>query len=245
VRAYQRVLDQIEDRIGEGRLRAGDRLPGERELAEAMTVSRGSVREALRILESMGIVTSQVGRGPDSGSVVNGEPTEALSNLLRLHLLLSRFELDDLLEARIQLESFAATKVALQAPAADLSDLTCILDQMDDEELSPAAFNALDADFHVALVAAADNRLLRLFMHSLREVTQAEMARITSRITRWTPVASRLRDEHRKILESIGQGDGDGASRLIEAHIHDFYHTPWPQSARGGKKKNSVRTAPR
>src|SRR5699024_7347132 len=84
LRTHEHVLGQIAERILDGRLSVGDRLPSERELVSALEVSRTSVREALRILESMGIVEANVGSGRDAGSMICGQPTEALSNMLRL-----------------------------------------------------------------------------------------------------------------------------------------------------------------
>ena len=70
LRTHEHVLAQIAERILDGRLQVGDRLPSERELVGALGVSRGSVREALRILESMGIVEANVGSGRDAGMEV-------------------------------------------------------------------------------------------------------------------------------------------------------------------------------
>ena len=95
VRTHEHVLAQNSERILDGRLNVGDRLPSERDLVAAVGVSRSSVREALRVLEAMGIVEANAGSGSDSGSTVSGRATEALSNLLRLHMALSHFQLAD------------------------------------------------------------------------------------------------------------------------------------------------------
>jgi DNA-binding FadR family transcriptional regulator len=104
------VLSQIEQRIADGRLGPGDRLPGERELAERLGVSRAGVREALRVLEALGVLSSGVGSGPGAGSVVRSEGAEgadALANLLRLQLALARFTLGELAEVRTRLDLWA------------------------------------------------------------------------------------------------------------------------------------------
>ncbi|MDA0638314.1 GntR family transcriptional regulator, partial [Nonomuraea sp. MCN248] len=85
-RTFEDVLGELERRIAENGLTAGDRLPAERQLAEELGVSRSSVREAMRVLETLGVVTSQVGRGPDAGAVLVSRPGHALTDLLRLHL---------------------------------------------------------------------------------------------------------------------------------------------------------------
>ena len=98
------MLAAVDDQIVRGNLRSGDRLPGERALAELLGVSRPSVREALRVLERMGVVVAGVGSGNAAGSVIAGQPSEALSQLIRLHLTLANFSLDDVVRARSTLE---------------------------------------------------------------------------------------------------------------------------------------------
>src|SRR5688572_15508990 len=84
-RAFEEIFFQIENAILEGRLGVGDRLPPERELAEIFQVSRPSVREALRVLETLGVLSSRRGTGADSGSIVSAGGDNGLGNLLRLH----------------------------------------------------------------------------------------------------------------------------------------------------------------
>ena len=69
-RSYELVVDQIEEQILAGTLHVGDRLPGERDLAQHLQVSRAAVREAIRTLEAQGVVRSGVGSGKDAGTIV-------------------------------------------------------------------------------------------------------------------------------------------------------------------------------
>src|SRR5512135_147297 len=86
-RTYELVLDRVEEQIASGRLRAGDRLPAERELAAALGVSRVAVREAMRVLQAMGVITQGTGSGPDAGTTLTAAPGEALTRLIRMHVL--------------------------------------------------------------------------------------------------------------------------------------------------------------
>lgn len=72
-RAYQEVLDWLEKELRKGSIAIGDKLPGERALAEQFELSRASVREAIRILTSMGLVRTGTGSGPHSGAIVISE----------------------------------------------------------------------------------------------------------------------------------------------------------------------------
>lgn len=85
-RAYQEVLDWLEKELRKGSIAIGDKLPGERALAEQFELSRASVREAIRILTSMGLVRTGTGSGPHSGAIVISEPSAGLSWAIRMHL---------------------------------------------------------------------------------------------------------------------------------------------------------------
>ena len=222
-RTHLQVLRQVEDRILDGRLKSGDRLPAEREFAEMLGVSRGSIREALRVLESMGIVNSGAGRGPDSGCIISGTPTPALSHLLKMHLALAHFGLADLVETRVQLEMHAARQAAAQASEADVEHLSRLVQAMGNPDLPAQDFNALDTEFHVAIAEASRNKLLSVLMQSLRDAVQREMALASQTLSDWAPIARQLQLEHLEILQHIRAGDGTGASRLLDAHIRRFY----------------------
>src|SRR5690349_5405863 len=116
MRTHQLVLHWIEDRLSAGDLAVGGRLPAERALAEQLQVSRTSVREAIRILEAMGVVRSGVGSGPDAGTVVISDPAAALGSALRLHVATQHLPVADIVETRVLLESWAAAQARRDAP---------------------------------------------------------------------------------------------------------------------------------
>lgn len=92
-----------------GTLVVGDPLPSERELAAKLQVSRAGVREAIRVLESHGVLRSNVGSGRTAGTFIASMPSAALTRLLRLHVALSNFQLGDVVETRILLERASAS----------------------------------------------------------------------------------------------------------------------------------------
>ncbi len=107
-RTYELVLDRIEEQIASGRLHVGDRLPAERELAAALGVSRVAVREAIRVLQAMGLISQATGSGRDAGTILTSAPAEALTRLIRLHVLVASVNSKDLVRARITLERESA-----------------------------------------------------------------------------------------------------------------------------------------
>src|SRR5690349_13603875 len=108
MRTHQLVLHWIENELSAGRLAVGGRLPAERSLAEQLKVSRTSVREAIRVLEAMGVVRAGVGSGPEAGTVVISDPATALGSALRLHVATRHLPVADIVETRVLLESWAA-----------------------------------------------------------------------------------------------------------------------------------------
>ncbi|MBA4100912.1 MAG: GntR family transcriptional regulator, partial [Arthrobacter sp.] len=148
MRTHQLVLSWIEAELSEGRLAVGGRLPAERTLAEQLKVSRTSVREAIRILEAMGVVRAGVGSGPDAGTVVISDPTAALGSALRLHVATQHLPVADIVETRMLLESWAASRASPEAP--ELEEAGKLLDEMAVEGLDVDEFLALDVRFHLA-----------------------------------------------------------------------------------------------
>lgn len=221
MRTHQLVLSWIEAELSEGRLAVGGRLPAERTLAEQLKVSRTSVREAIRILEAMGVVRAGVGSGPDAGTVVISDPTAALGSALRLHVATQHLPVADIVETRMLLESWAASKASPQAP--ELEAAGSLLDEMAAEGLDVDEFLALDVRFHLALADAAGNAVVSAMMGSLRESIQRYAAQLTSNLPDWEATASRLKAEHCGILAAIRNGDGDRAAQLVAAHIEGYY----------------------
>ncbi|HEX9227633.1 MAG TPA: FCD domain-containing protein [Arthrobacter sp.] len=220
MRTHQLVLQWIEGQLSSGQLALGGRLPAERSLAEQLQVSRTSVREAIRVLEAMGVLRAGVGSGPDAGTVVIADPTAALSSALRLHVATSHLPVRDIVETRVLLESWAASRARPESPA--LAEASRLLEQMDGCA-ETEEFLALDVRFHLALADAAGNAVVSAMMGSLREAIQEYAGRLTGNLPDWDATATRLRAEHRGILAAITDHDGGRAARLVADHIEGYY----------------------
>ena len=223
MKTYELVLQQVEADLAAGRLRLGERLPGERGLAERLGVSRASVREAIRVLEAMGVVRTSVGSGPDAGAVIVADPSSALSSALRLHLATSHLPISDIVQTRVLLESWAAREAARRSGAGDLATAERLLDDMDDPGLTPERFHLLDAEFHVTLTALAGNVLIAAVMAALRESIHGYVMAAVPQLADWETTARRLRSEHRAVVAAVRAGDGGVAATLVSAHIAGFY----------------------
>ncbi|MEV5408548.1 FadR/GntR family transcriptional regulator [Thermopolyspora sp. NPDC052614] len=216
-RTFEEVLAQIERRIEADGLTPGDRLPGERQLAEQLQVSRASVREAMRVLETLGVVSSNVGRGADAGAVLTARPGGALTDLLRLHLRLSSVSMRDVIDARLMIERWSAEHAARHG--ADLRPMAEALELMERPGLTAEQFVEHDTAFHAAIVGASGNRLLMAVMQALRESVRRYAVDAVVALGD-TAV---LRRDHRRIHAAIEAGDAAEAGQAIADHLAHAY----------------------
>ena len=221
MKTHQLVLTWIETELSEGRLAVGGRLPAERSLAGQLQVSRTSVREAIRILEAMGVVRAGVGSGPEAGTVVISDPTAALGSALRLHVATQHLPVADIVETRVLLESWAVSHAKPGSP--ELAGAARLLEKMDADVVDVDEFLALDVRFHLALADAAGNAVVSAMMGSLRESITGYASRLTGNLPDWDATAARLRAEHHDILAAVRNHDGERAAKLVAAHIEGYY----------------------
>ena len=221
-RAWRVVLEKIETDLLDGRLEPGDRLPPERELAATLGVGRSSVREALRVLEVMGLIRTGTGSGPTSGAIIIATPRGGMSTLLRLQVAAQGFPLDDVVQTRLVLESAVVEALAAD-PSRSTIDAHVVLDAMDAADLTTAEFLALDAQLHLALAEASGNAVIAAMMGGLRTAIESYVQAGAAVLPDWDATAARLRREHRAILEAVDTGEAALARALIHDHITDYY----------------------
>lgn len=217
-RAFEDILDQLETALLTGQLSAGDRLPGERELAAAFGVSRASVREALRVLEALGLL--EVRRGVE-GVALKTAPGDVFADLLRLHLALGHYQPESIVQFRAILESWAAAEVAEAADEATFSELSSVVEEMTNPELDPVAFHALDVQFHSILIDACGNELAALALRGCRTVVRQAMLDGLA-AGEWSETLVQLQSEHRALFETIQRGESRAAARAMQEHIETW-----------------------
>ncbi|MFC6356485.1 FadR/GntR family transcriptional regulator [Luethyella okanaganae] len=220
-RAWQHVLAHIESALLDGTLRPGDHLPPERALATELDVGRSSVREAIRVLEVLGLVRTQTGSGPTAGAIITATPRGGMSALMRLQVAARGFPVADVVKTRLVLEAAVAAELAENPRSLD--DAVGLLDAMDDPALAPADFLALDARFHLALAEASGNQVVTATMAGLREAIESYVLAGVSSLADWAAVAQRLREEHRDIVSAIAARDAALSRSRIHDHISRYY----------------------
>ena len=220
-RAFEKILFQLEEAIFSQDLSAGDRLPPERELAARFQVSRASVREALRVLEALGLV--HVRRGADNGARLLERPTNALEPLFRFHFALHHVSLGNLVEFRIVIESWTAESAAALHLDEHLDKAAAAVTEMEAEDLDLPSFLSHDLQFHLAIARASGNPLAPLVLEGSRGAIEKAMLEGALRVADWPLVRRRLRREHRAILDAVLGGQGQAAARYMSRHIGRFY----------------------
>lgn len=221
-RAWRAVLEHIERDLLDGRLGPGDRLASERDLAADLGVGRSSVREALRVLEVMGLIRTATGSGPQSGAIVIATPSGGMSTLLRLQVAAQGFPLADVVQTRLVIEDAVVTALA-QSDDRDTTAVHRLLDVMDAHGLSPQEFLALDAQLHLALAEASGNSVIAAMMAGLRTAIESYVQAGAASVSDWDAMAVHLRAEHREIVAAIDAGDAATAGALVRRHITGYY----------------------
>jgi GntR family transcriptional regulator, transcriptional repressor for pyruvate dehydrogenase complex len=217
MRPVDQVRLSIVQAIATGQLRPGDRLPPEVEQARGFRVSRAAVREALRSLGEMGLVTTVRGRG--GGSFVNSVDAEPiarnLGEAMDVLLHLDAINVAELLEARRALEGVCVRLAAERRSAAHVRDIAGVLDAARDPELSTAAWLTLDVRFHRAVATSAENRVLMVPLWALHAIVQPRL----NEAIRPLIVREDINAEHGAILDAIRDRDAGAAAAAIERHI--------------------------
>lgn len=212
-RLYEGIVRQVQDLIGTRHLAPGSRLPGERELAEALSVSRASVREALRVLHYIGVVDVR----PGEGTFVATTPPTPLDPSM-YGLLSERTALLDLVEARRILEDGIVHVAARRATRDDLEALEEALTHREAELDSGKHDVAGDLQFHALLAEATGNMMLVSAMRHLNEMWLQAREK-TGRRAATPRKALRF---HRQILTAVRRRQPAAARRALRRHLEDM-----------------------
>lgn len=215
-RFTDRILAQLKEYILSHRIQRGERLPSESDLAEIFSVSRGTIREALHILEHDGIV--QIKKGPGGGIFLSDGNLLQLIDSIFFTLRWEQVSFPTLMEARKSLEDRIARLAALRADDEDREEIEKILEKMKSAGRDPGLFVQYDTDFHVALAKAAKNKILLLFMVAIKELHNrvVDYSKLHESLF---PVAINY---HREIWKAVKDGDPEKAAEVMADHLEYF-----------------------
>jgi len=217
-RLYEEIVEQIKQLITEGRLKPGDRLLAERELAEQFQVSRASVREAIRTLEMLGVIDIR----PGEGTCVRGTETDDIIRPLAMFLAVERSSLLDMFEMRRIFETATAGLAAERATEEELDHIGAMLEKMRERlnVLDPEKGEEYDAAFHYAVAESTHNSLLtKLFKTVSEEFAKANSVARRQLYHDNIQNAQKIIDQHSEILEAIRSRSPKAASEAMLGHL--------------------------
>lgn len=211
-KVYEEVARQIE-RLILKKLKPGDKLPSERELAEMLQVSRSSIRDAIRGLELIGLVEPRQG----AGTIVKELSSESVVNPFANTLKQQREQVTELLDFRKMLEPPLAARAATHATDDEIAEMEEILQRQEIKLEGGEAAIAEDTEFHYAVALASGNsvilKVLDVLMDLLRD-TRERTLQIEGR-----PEKSLA--GHRRILAAIMRRDAESAKAAMRRHVED------------------------
>jgi GntR family transcriptional regulator, transcriptional repressor for pyruvate dehydrogenase complex len=234
--AYEQVAVQLRELIAAGQTKPGERLPTEADLAKSFGVSRTTVREALRVLTSEGLI--ETSRGITGGSFVKRLDAAHVSEFLRsgLSVLVGTdgIQIADVLEARLALEVPAARWAAERRTEDELAALERAIHT---PHVKKGAVGVLidGTMFHLALLDSSHSKLLAALARPVFEV----LMELTQKRNLTSPLTVDTDDAHRRIVDAIRRSDSDGAAAAMEQHlasIADAWHKHLSADVLGGQR---------
>jgi GntR family transcriptional repressor for pyruvate dehydrogenase complex len=208
-KTYDLVAERLTDEIISRRLSPGDVLPPERELVESYGVGRSSVREALRILESRGLIESA------NGTFTVGALRNPLDHSLDFLLASEEADYRELFEVRRILEGEAAALAASRRLDAEIDRMGAEVEAMEAGLGSEEEFITADLRFHLTVAEASRNRLIAHLMHAIRSLLQRSLS--SSYHIEGSP--ERAVEMHLLILEAITAHQPEEARQLMQEHV--------------------------
>jgi DNA-binding FadR family transcriptional regulator len=215
-RASELVAEKLRSLILSGTITEGQNLPPEKELVLQLGVSRATLREALRMLESEGLITTKT--GPKGGATVQRPGGANLTRSLALLLQLEETPFQMVLEVRRLLQPICAELAVQRITPQEMEELESWVEVMRQNLENIPAYLEGQLHFHTGIISAAHNDVLRLYTTSVGELISAQTARVGLSL----PARKTGLKAAESILEAIKEGNGTLAARRVEAHLRAF-----------------------
>lgn len=213
-KVYEFVIEQIQEMLLDGRLKKGDRLPSERDLTEQLSVSRTSIREAMRALEILGLVESRQGEG----NFISGDLADNVFQPLSVLFMLNNGKFENVLELREILEIESVSLAVGRATAADIDELRAlVLTLKDCQDEKQAA--QLDMEFHYKIAAMTGNTLMLSLFKAISVLMEAFIKNARELIHSDELNRELLNVIHQSVCEGIAENNREKAVGAMERHF--------------------------
>lgn len=212
--AFYEILDQIFENIQDGSLKQGDALPAERSMAEAMGISRPVLREALRALELLGIITAVHG----GGNYISKDLEYCLIGPLSILFRLNNSSVQQAQELRSALECKAAALAAEKCTPLDAAELQLFIAKLDAETDEKVRAD-LDRDLHMKIGKMAGNPMILSVLSASAQLTENIISGIRAYIMQKNKTSSEVDEQHRKLVGAIADHQAEQAERYMKEHM--------------------------
>lgn len=220
-RRSQLIEEQIKASISKGHFHIAERLPSERDLAESFGTSRAVVREALRSLETAGLLTIKT--GVQGGAFVTKVKKEPLLDSIGNMILTKQVSHKEIAQARLFIEPSLAAEAAKKVTAAHLEKLKDSIRALNEGFQSNDAYveHNPEPNLHKTIAEITGNRMLIILMEVLMEINMKRLSHIKLDQRTQNQIAT----DHKRIIEAIKKNDPEKASEYMKEHILSVYHS--------------------
>lgn len=216
-RAYEDIVSQLSDLIERGELKPGDRLPAERELAQAFGVGRPTLRQALTVLAEAGVVEILPGSGVYLRNSINGAAPGQAGHAMGMVLLTEKQNPHDIIELRIGIEGEAAYLAAQRRTPEQVEKLKVLFQNLENAYLNTGYASEEDFQFHATIAEATGNPVFVKVMTSLADLFMQHLRETTHELYYEPDRVHVMRREHESILSAIiEQRAGDAREAMIK-----------------------------
>ena len=220
-RVFEDIISQIQEAILNGGLKAGERLPPERELKEIFRTSRGTLREALRVLEQKGLI--EIKTGVSGGAFIRAVSSHQISESFELLLRSQKVSLNDLAEFRAGVEGIVTGNAAELAKKDDIKILRDIIDQakvnLEQGDPNWEKFIDIDNNFHMELARIAGNHLYILVLKSIHSNINRYY---NSYLSRGKKIVNESYQDICEIVKAVEEGNAAKSRFLAQEHVRRF-----------------------
>ncbi|RST77305.1 FadR family transcriptional regulator [Siminovitchia acidinfaciens] len=214
---FNSVILDIEEKINNGELKEGDKLPSERELTRAYEISRHGVRQALTVLKEKGLIKITPGKGAYITSYNEDILTESFKRVVQKY----DSTIEEILEVREELELSVISKAISKATQKDIDELIGICKEMD-QVIDVSGFLESDLKFHKALADSTQNRILAALVHSFFEMTEESPFLLTKYTSNFLDIVTTAQKQHWIMIEALETRNLDLAIQTMTEHMELF-----------------------
>lgn len=213
-KSYAKVNEYIWSKVSNGELKLGDRLPPEREFAKILDISRNSVREGLRVLENVGVVSSQQG----AGNFISAEFEETLVEIMSFMYTLNGMNDNQITEFRYAIEWEAVNLITGKVSDDIKEDLLYYLEKLEQAESEEEAV-IYDKNIHYLLIEATNNDYMKTNYRALNKIMNLYIPRLRGKIIVGMKGDKELRNAHRLLVEGVVEGNMKKSMTGLEQHF--------------------------